>query len=197
MRSIEQVVIISGAASGIGLELGRLFARRGASVGLIDRDRTKLEEFADELLRAGARCTISIIDVRQREQVQGAVQEIVRALGPPDILIPCAGVCRASTVDDLKIADLEEIVRINFLGVIYMIEAALPAMLPRKSGHIVGISSMAGLRGSRSNRPIRRARRRSRPIWKAFDRSSGQGVSPSRRCSRAMYKPRYSMRSMA
>ncbi len=147
MRSIEQVVIISGAASGIGLELGRLFARRGASVGLIDRDRTKLEEFADELLRAGARCTISIIDVRQREQVQGAVQEIVRALGPPDILIPCAGVCRASTVDDLKIADLEEIVRINFLGVIYMIEAALPAMLPRKSGHIVGISSMAGLRG--------------------------------------------------
>jgi short-subunit dehydrogenase len=147
MRSIEQVVIISGAASGIGLELGRLFARRGASVGLIDRDRTKLEEFADELLRAGARCAISIIDVRQREQVQGAVQEIVRTLGPPDILIPCAGVCRASTVDDLKIADLEEIVRINFLGVVYMIEAALPAMLSRKSGHIVGISSMAGLRG--------------------------------------------------
>ena len=147
MRSTEQVVIISGAASGIGLELCRLFARRGASVGLIDRDGTKLEEFADELLRAGTRCAVSIVDVREREQVRRAVQEIVGALGPADILIPCAGVCRASTVDDLKIAELEEIVRINFLGMIYVVEAVLPTMLQRRSGHIVGISSMAGLRG--------------------------------------------------
>ena len=147
MRSTEQVVIISGAASGIGLELCRLFARRGASVGLIDRDKTKLEEFADELLRAGTRCAVSIVDVREREQVRRAVQEIVGALGPADILIPCAGVCRASTVDDLKIAELEEIVRINFLGMIYVVEAVLPTMLQRRSGHIVGISSMAGLRG--------------------------------------------------
>jgi short-subunit dehydrogenase len=146
-RSTEKVVIISGAASGIGLELGRLFARRGASVGLIDRDKTKLEEFADELLQAGTRCAVSIIDVRQREQVRGAVQEIVRALGPADILIPCAGICRASTVDDLEIVELEEVIRINFLGMIYIVEAVLPAMLRRRSGHIVGISSMAGLRG--------------------------------------------------
>ena len=147
MRSTEQDVIISGAASGIGLELCRLFARRGASVGLIDRDGTKLEEFADELLRAGTRCAVSIVDVRDREQVGRAVQEIVGALGPADILIPCAGVCRASTVDDLKIAEREEIVRINFLGMIYVVEAVLPTMLQRRSGHIVGISSMAGLRG--------------------------------------------------
>ena len=147
MRAAKQVVIISGAASGIGRELCRLFARRGASVGLIDRDKIKLEEFADELLRAGTRCAVSVIDVREREQVRGAVQEIVAALGPADILIPCAGVCRASTVDDLKIDELEEIVRINFLGMIYVVEAVLPTMLKRESGHIVGISSMAGLRG--------------------------------------------------
>ena len=68
-------------------------------------------------------------------------------LGPADILIPCAGICRASTVDDPRIAELEDIVRINFLGMVYLVEAALPAMLERGSGHIVGISSMAGLRG--------------------------------------------------
>jgi short-subunit dehydrogenase len=147
MRSTEQVVIISGAASGIGLELCRLFARRGASVGLIDRDKAKLEKFADELLRGGARCAVAVIDARQREQVQGAVQEIAGALGPANVLIPCAGICRASTVDDLKSAELEDIVRINFLGMVYMIEAVLPSMLERGSGHIAGISSMAGLRG--------------------------------------------------
>lgn len=147
MRSTEPVVIVSGAASGIGLELCRLFARRGARIGLIDRDGPKLEEFADELLQAGARCALSIVDVRQREQVQSAVRDIAGALGPVDILIPCAGICHASTVDDLEIAQLEEILRINFFGMTYMIEATLPSMLERNSGRIVGISSMAGLRG--------------------------------------------------
>ncbi len=147
MRSAEQVVIVSGAASGIGLELCRLFARRGAKIGLIDCDKVRLEALADELLQAGARCAASVVDVRRREQVQDAVGEIAAALGPADILIPCAGICRASTVDDLKIAELEEIVRINFLGVVYLVETALPAMLERGSGHIAGISSMAGLRG--------------------------------------------------
>ena len=147
MRSTEQVVVISGAASGIGLELGRLFAQRGASVGLIDRDTTGLEAFASELRKNGARCATAAADVRQREQVQDAVVRIVATTGPADILIPCAGICRASTVDDPRIAELEDIVRINFLGMVYLVEAALPAMLERGSGHIVGISSMAGLRG--------------------------------------------------
>jgi short-subunit dehydrogenase len=147
MRSTEQVVVISGAASGIGLELGRLFAQRGASVGLIDRDTTGLDAFASELRKNGARCATAAADVRQREQVQDAVVRIVATTGPADILIPCAGICRASTVDDPRIAELEDIVRINFLGMVYLVEAALPAMLERGSGHIVGISSMAGLRG--------------------------------------------------
>ena len=147
MRSTEQVVIVSGAASGIGSELCRLSAARGARIGLIDRDKVRLEAFADELRQAGVRCEASVSDVREREQVRDAVRRIVGALGAPDILIPCAGICRASTVDDLKIAELEEIVRINFLGMVYLIEAALPSMLERGNGHIAGISSMAGLRG--------------------------------------------------
>ena len=139
----------------------------------------------------------SIVDVREREQVRRAVQEIVGALGPADILIPCAGVCRASTVDDLKIAELEEIVRINFLGMIYVVEAVLPTMLQRRSGHIVGISSMAGLRGI----PFEPAYSASKAAVAAYLESLRselrQGGSPSRRCSRAMCKPRCSMRSMA
>jgi short-subunit dehydrogenase len=147
MRSTGQVVLITGAASGIGQELCRLFARRGASIGLIDRDQAKLEAVADELLQAGVRCAATSADVRQREQVQDAVHQIVGALGAPDILIPCAGICRAATVDDPRISELEDIFRVNFLGMVYMIEAVLPSMLERKSGQIAGISSMAGVRG--------------------------------------------------
>lgn len=147
MQSTEQVVIVTGAASGIGQELCRLFARRGARIGLVDRDKSKLEAFADELRQADVPCAAAAADVRQREQVQDAVRQIVGALGPADILIPCAGICRASTVDDLKISELEEIVQINFLGMVYVIEAVLPSMLERSSGQIAGISSMAGVRG--------------------------------------------------
>src|SRR6476620_5337135 len=147
MHSTHQVTIVTGAASGIGQELCRLFARRGAKIGLIDRDKSKLEVFADQLSQAGVPCAAVVIDVRQREQVRDAVHKIVGTLGPADILIACAGICRASTVDDLKISELEEIVRTNFLGMVCTVEAVLPSMLERKSGQIAGISSMAGLRG--------------------------------------------------
>jgi short-subunit dehydrogenase len=147
MQSTDQVVVVTGAASGIGQELCRLFARRGARIGLIDREKRKLEAFADELRQTGIACSAVAVDVREREQVQDAVRQIVGALGPIDILIPCAGVCRASTADDLRISELEEIVRTNFLGTVYMIEAVLPSMLERKIGQIIGVSSLAGVRG--------------------------------------------------
>ncbi|MGB6949933.1 MAG: SDR family NAD(P)-dependent oxidoreductase [Methyloceanibacter sp.] len=147
MRSSEQVILVTGAASGIGQELCRLFARNGARVGLIDRDEGKLEAFAHELRQAGVHCATATADVRQRDQVHNAVGRIAGALGPADILIPCAGICRASTVDDLDVSQLEEILQINFLGMVYTIEAVLPSMLERNSGQIAGISSMAGVRG--------------------------------------------------
>ena len=124
-----------------------MFARRGSRIGLLDREQSKLDTFADELRQAGVPCAAVVVDVSQREQVQAAVRKIVGALGPVDIVIPCAGICRASTVDNLKVSELEEIVRTNFLGMVYMIEVVLPSMLERKRGQIVGISSMASVRG--------------------------------------------------
>jgi short-subunit dehydrogenase len=147
MEFTDQVVVVTGAASGIGQELCRLFARRSAKIGLIDRDKSKLDAFADELRRDGVPSLAVGVDVREREQLQAAVRHIAGTLGPIDILVPSAGVCRASTPDDLRISDVEEIVRTNFLGMVYLIETVLPSMLERKSGHIVGLSSLAGLRG--------------------------------------------------
>ncbi len=147
MHADQQVIVVTGAASGIGQELCRLFARRGARIGLIDRDQSQLDAFAHELRETGVSCAAVVADVSQRERVQAAVREIAGALGPVDVVIPCAGICRASTVDDLKVSELEELVRINFLGTVYTIEAVLPSMLERKRGQIAGISSLAGVRG--------------------------------------------------
>ena len=146
-RPSERVVLVTGAASGIGQDLCSLFALRGARLGLIDRDQAKLEAFADTLRRAGVPCAAAAADVRERERLHDGIRQIERALGPVDTLIASAGICRASTVDDLRISHLQEIVQVNFLGTVYAIEAVLPSMLERGRGHIAGISSMAGVRG--------------------------------------------------
>ncbi len=146
-RLAGRSVLVTGGASGIGRELCLAFARGGARIGLIDRDQSGLEALAEALRRSGVACATAAADVRERERLHGAARDIVAALGPIDVLIASAGICRASTVDDLRIAHLEEIVQVNFLGTVYAIEAVLPSMLERGKGHIVGISSMAGVRG--------------------------------------------------
>jgi short-subunit dehydrogenase len=147
MQFTDKVVVVTGAASGIGQEICRLFGSRGARVGLLDREQSSVHRFAEELRQAGTRCVAATADVRQREELRMAVKVVVDTLGPVDILIPCAGICRASTVSDLKIPELEEILHTNFLGMVYLIDAVLPSMLERERGQIVGISSLAGVRG--------------------------------------------------
>lgn len=143
----KRVVLVTGGASGIGRELCLAFARHGARIGLIDRDQDKLEALAELLRQSGVICATAAADVRERERLHDAARHVADELGPIEVLIASAGICRASTVDDLRIAHLEEIVQVNFLGTVYAIEAVLPSMLARGSGHIVGISSMAGVRG--------------------------------------------------
>lgn len=147
MRRNKRVVVITGAASGIGRELCRAFASRNSKLGIVDHDQTKLGLLAEELRAAGVAYAATTADVRDRDQVQEALREIEMTLGPIDIIISSAGICRASTVDDLRVGELDEIMQTNFSGTVHLIEAALPSMLSRGKGHIVGISSLAGLRG--------------------------------------------------
>ena len=142
-----RVIAVSGAASGIGKELCRLFAQRGAKLGLIDHNQFELDTFANELRSSGVTCSAVVADVRRGEQIRDAVNAIVGSLGPIDIIIPCAGICRAATVDDLKGHEFEDVVLTNLMGTVHMIEAVLPSMLERRNGHIVGVSSLAGVRG--------------------------------------------------
>ena len=147
MQFSAKVVAVTGAASGIGQELCRLLACRGARIALLDFEQSRLDAFSADLVKSGAVCSAVEVDVRERADVQAAIRKSVGVLGPIDLVIPCAGICRASTVDDLKVEELEEIFRTNFMGMVYLIEAVLPLMLERKRGHVVGISSLAGVRG--------------------------------------------------
>jgi short-subunit dehydrogenase len=143
----DRVILVTGAAGGLGRALCERLGARGAALALVDRNEAGLKALEHALQASGVRCAAAVADVRNREQVRAAVHALVALLGPVDILVAGAGICCLSGVEDLRVEKLEEIIQVNFLGVVYAIEAVLPEMLRRRSGQLVGISSLAAFRG--------------------------------------------------
>lgn len=142
-----RVVLVLGAAGGMGRIICSQMGRGGASLGLVDRDAAKLAALEAELKGANVRCVVAVADLRSREQTRAAVEAVAVRLGPVDILVAAAGVCGVSLVEDLRVEELESMVQINFLSVVYAIEAVLPGMLERKRGQIAAIASLSAFRG--------------------------------------------------
>jgi short-subunit dehydrogenase len=141
-----QVALITGASSGIGWELAKQLAEKGCKVGLVARREAPLRELQTLIASHGGQATIAVADVGQRGQIEAAFQTIRQQLGPIDLVIANAGVGKATLLNPVNIADVEDMIRINLMGVIYTLSAALPEMLARKTGHLVAISSLAGYR---------------------------------------------------
>jgi short-subunit dehydrogenase len=145
------VVLITGAAQGIGRATAVALAARGYRLALIDRAGEPLFALADELAESGGganvRVAIQTADVRDGVAVKQAVAALAQALGPADIVVPCAGVGGLSSALDLDLEGFRAMLEVNVLGVARTIEAVLPAMFARGTGHIVGIGSVAGHRG--------------------------------------------------
>lgn len=142
-----KVAVVTGAASGMGRALCGELAREGVRLGLLDRNAEGLASLENELRKQGATCRWAVADVSDRSAVRSAINELVAELGTVDLLVACAGITGATFVDDLAVEQTEAILRVNLLGVVYVLDAVLPDMLARQSGHIVALASLAGCRG--------------------------------------------------
>jgi 3-dehydrosphinganine reductase len=144
-------VIITGGSSGIGRATARLLARRGAHVSIIARRQELLDETLDELdaLREGPRQRLQArsADVANWDQTQEAIAALTADDFPPDILINAAGLARPGYFEELPLQVMRDTMDVDFFGTVHPIKAVLPAMIERRSGHIVNISSMAGFLG--------------------------------------------------
>lgn len=143
----NQVALITGASSGIGHALARLLAGEGCRVGLVARRADLLGGLVEEIRQAGGSAEFAAADVANREQVVPALHGLADRLGPPDLLIANAGVGAPTLVDPLNVTDVEKMFQVNVLGVLYAIEAVLPAMLQRGRGHLAAVSSLAAYKG--------------------------------------------------
>lgn len=139
-------VLITGASKGIGRALAVQCAERGATVGLIARSIVELDRLATELEQKGGRGIALPADVGEREQVEAAIERFIADEGAIDVLVANAGVAWYGPVRKMPVEEAERMTRVNWLGTIYTVTAALPAMLDRAEGNIVITSSAAGHR---------------------------------------------------
>ncbi len=147
MAGADRVAIVTGASSGIGWALAQRLARSGYKVGLVARRQEKLQELAAEITANGGTSALAPADIADRAQTVAAIREVGQQLGPVDLLIANAGVGMPTVLEPMNIADIEAMVRVNLLGVVYSLEAVLPEMLRRGQGHVAAISSQAAYKG--------------------------------------------------
>ena len=152
MINFEQKhVIITGGSSGIGKEVAKLLVREGANISIIARNSTKLasaqQEIALEKISTQQRIFSFSADVCQREEIETAIEKAIALVGSPDILITCAGIAHPGYFQELPLEIFENTMAINYFGSLYAIKAVLPVMEKQKRGHLVLISSGAGLIG--------------------------------------------------
>jgi short-subunit dehydrogenase len=136
--------IVTGASRGIGRATAVALARRGARVGIVARGKEDLEELASEL--GQEHHVVLPADIARRRQIEQAVERFVKRTGGLDLFVANAGVAHYGPFADVDLARGEEMVRANVLGTVYSVRTALDAMLDRARGHIVVVSSGAGLR---------------------------------------------------
>jgi NAD(P)-dependent dehydrogenase (short-subunit alcohol dehydrogenase family) len=140
-----KVVAVTGAASGIGLEMARAFAKQGSQLVLADINAAGIEAVKAELESAGTSVRAYVVDVTRKEQVAAFCESAYRDMGRVDVLCNNAGVGWGGRFEDFPVEAWEQIVAVNLWSVIYGCHYFYPRMIAQGGGHIVNTASGAGL----------------------------------------------------
>jgi 3-hydroxy acid dehydrogenase/malonic semialdehyde reductase len=141
----NQIVLITGASSGIGEACARAFAREGCALLLAARRKERVDALAAELSTAhGVRTLTLALDVRNRNAVEGAIANLPDEWAGIGVLINNAGLARGfSKLYEGLVEDWEEMIDTNVKGLLYVSRAVIPGMVERKHGHVINLSSIA------------------------------------------------------
>jgi NADP-dependent 3-hydroxy acid dehydrogenase YdfG len=142
----DKVVVITGASSGIGATTATLLARRGAKVVLGARRQDRLNKIVKDISAAGGTAISFAADVTRRADVEALVKGAVASFGRVDVMVNNAGVMPLAPIQVLKVDEWDRQIDVNIKGVLYGVAAALPHMEKQKSGHIINLASVFGIK---------------------------------------------------
>jgi short-subunit dehydrogenase len=142
---VGRVVVITGASSGIGRAAAHAFAQAGATVVLVARRIEALAGVETELACYGVATLAIPADVTRNEALEQVVERTLQTFGRIDVLVNNAGISRGGAFVDLEPADLRQLALLNIYGPLRLSQLVLPVMQRQGGGHIVNVSSQAGL----------------------------------------------------
>lgn len=147
MRLENQVALVTGGASGIGLATALAFAREGATVAIADVRPDPAEAAADQVRQLGRPALAIAANVGKRAEVQAMVERTVQEFGRLDILVANAGIARSGPFLTHREDHWHKVIEVNLTGVFFCGQAAAQQMVAQKRGRIVNIASINGFRG--------------------------------------------------
>lgn len=143
MRVKDKIVVLTGAASGIGRATATLLAKEGAILVLADIDENGLKETHESLGDAKNRATIQKVDVRKADEVKKLIEGTIQLHKKIDVLIVNAGVVRVGPVESFPDEDYDLLIDVNLKGTHYTCKFAVPYFKQQKSGSIITLASVA------------------------------------------------------
>ena len=155
-----QVVIVTGAGSGIGRSAAQLIASRGAKVICIDLNQAGANQCADEINKTGAKAEGATLDISNQSAVMSLISEIEKKHNKIDALVNCAGYPGPTgvLVETINWNDFQKVIEVNLYGAIWLTQAVLPGMKKQKYGRIVQVASIAGKEGNPKMSPYNTAK---------------------------------------
>lgn len=139
-----QVVIVTGAASGIGRAVAERFAQEGAAVALLDRDGHG-QAVAENIRTAGGRCEFYQADIASEESVVATVQAIMRQFQRVDHLVNNAGIVLVKGVEECTVDEWDRVMDVNVKSIFLMVKYTLPALRSSPGATVVNLGSVSGL----------------------------------------------------
>ncbi len=150
MNQLEgKKAIVTGASRGIGRDIAIEYARQGADVALIARSQALLEQVASEIEATGHKAVVQVADVTDEQQIAAAVEQATSELGGVDIVVNNAGGNSFSApVVGMRFSGWQKTQRLNVESAVHVLQAVGPVLLGQKSGSVINLASVAGLRGA-------------------------------------------------
>ncbi|MDH4848004.1 SDR family oxidoreductase [Pseudomonas sp. BN605] len=142
----NKVILITGGSTGLGAETARLLAQRGAKVAVAARRKSKLDEVVADITAQGGQARAYTLDVTDKAQVEAVVAAVVEDFGQLDVLINNAGLMPIRPMAEVNTDEWDAMIDVNLKGTLYGIASALPRFMAQDSGHIINLSSVAGLK---------------------------------------------------
>jgi 3-oxoacyl-[acyl-carrier protein] reductase len=139
-----RVAVVTGASQGIGRTIALKLALAGATVVVVARNQSKLDELATEIQDAGGKASAFVADVGNEEQVKATFKQIIAQLGKIEILVNNAGITRDQLVMRMKRADWDEVINTNLTSAYLCTQQAISSMLKQRWGRIINVTSIFG-----------------------------------------------------